>query len=83
MFTADHFSDDFYKNSLYGVIMQVYARSEALGSTTPSFMWSNASDTFVDVFRRAGRRTVHWMSESGQLEFYLLSAKSPKAVAVN
>lgn len=83
MFTADHFNDQYYKNSLYGVINQVFARCESFGAKTASVMWNNASDTFVDVFKTHGRktRTVHFMSETGTLEFFLMSAETPQQVS--
>jgi len=83
MFTADHFNDAYYKNSLYGVINQVFARCESFGARTASVMWNNASDTFVDVFKTHGTksRTVHFMSESGTLEFFLLSSENPHQIS--
>ena len=65
MFTADHFSDTYYKNSLFGVINQIFGRSDEYGTRTASAMWNNTSDTFVDVFLKGNSRNVHYMSESG------------------
>lgn len=41
-------------------------------------MWNNVSDTFVDVFYN---RVVHFISESGLLDFYLLSGETPLKVS--
>ena len=44
------------------------------------FFWSNASDTFVDVIEGATKKNVHWMSEGGELQFYIFAASSPSVL---
>ena len=44
-------------------------------------LWANSSDTFVDLFddpKDKNKKVVHWMSESGALNFFLLSSNSPQ-----
>ena len=53
-----------------------------------AFFWANASDTFVDVFsdnpdinmssKDYTQQGLHWMSESGSLEFFIMSSASPE-----
>lgn len=56
-------------------------RDKAYKDVASGLLWAQASDTFVDIFpSQSGRRTAHFISESGTLEFYLLSGVSPKDV---
>ena len=47
-------------------------------SVVTGFLWANSSDTFVDIFKKADKRTTHWFSESGKLEFYIFPSENPK-----
>jgi len=43
-------------------------------------LWANASNTFVDVLHKDNHKQLHWMSDSGQLEFFILSSVTPALV---
>ena len=38
-----------------------------------AFIWANASDTYVDVFQTELKRYLHFMSETGTIEFFIMS----------
>ena len=47
-------------------------------------MWANSSDTFVDIFedpKQKDEKVIHWMSESGSLDFFILTSASPEIVS--
>ena len=44
---------------------------------TGSMFWANASNTFVDILNKDTHKQMHWMSDAGQLEFFILSSINP------
>ena len=38
--------------------------------------WFNPSETFVDVSEAAGHKRSHWLSETGDVDFFLLPGPS-------
>lgn len=92
LWTSDHYASDRPKSSMYGIapIVQVKTKSgnKQVGNMVDAFFWANASDTFIDVFSDNpdldmtssdfNQQGMHWMSESGQLEFYIMSSASPE-----
>ena len=65
---------------MYGVVPMI--QTKRLGeSMIGSVVWANSSDTFIDIYDEEKKKKVHWMSEAGCLEFYLLSSESPKEVS--
>lgn len=61
---------------MYGIVPMIQTKKKgqpAIGA----FLWANASDTFIDIFDDNEKKKIHWMSEAGALEFYLLSSNSP------
>lgn len=77
---------------MYGVspIIQVKTKSGSpqVSQIVDAFFWANASDTFVDVFSDNKdidmtssdyvSQSLHWMSESGCLEFFIMTSGSPE-----
>ena len=55
------------------------------GSThIDSMLWANSSDTFIDIFNdpnNKDKKVIHWMSESGSLDFFILSSETPQQVS--
>lgn len=80
LYTSDHFEEIYNYHSIYGVIPIIIAREKGSPFST-GVLWSNSSDTFVDIFSQNKHRTVHWMSESGQLEFFIYGCANPKVLA--
>jgi len=70
---------------MYGVspMIQVKTKSgnQSTGNIIDAFMWANASDTMVDVFtdpEHNDQKGLHWFSEAGSLEFFILTSASPQ-----
>ena len=80
LWTADHYSGDLDRSSMYGVAPMIIIKKEGQPQID-SMLWANSSDTFVDLFddpKDSHKKIVHWMSESGALTFFLLSSKNPQ-----
>jgi alpha-glucosidase (family GH31 glycosyl hydrolase) len=60
------------KASIYGCVPFIFSKNCGI-------YWANPSETFVDISTDQinDNRQVHWMSECGNLEFYLLFDESP------
>ncbi len=80
LYTSDHFDDRYNFHSIYGAVPILHAKSERSKSVA-SLLWANSSDTFVDIFSTPEGRNVHWMSESGALEFYLFLSVTPEVMS--
>ncbi|TNV84184.1 hypothetical protein FGO68_gene8692 [Halteria grandinella] len=80
LYNTDHFDDTYPQHTLYGSIPMVQSRLDQ-DSFTTGFFWANSSDSFVDIITQPSTRSVHWMSESGALEFYILPAGTPQMFA--
>lgn len=92
LWTADHYSKNRPKSSMYGIspIIQVKTKSghPQVGKMVDAFFWANASDTFIDVFsdnkdiamdsKDYTQQGMHWMSEAGNLEFFIMSSATPE-----
>jgi alpha-glucosidase (family GH31 glycosyl hydrolase) len=67
---------------MYGVVPMIQVKKEGQ-SHIDAILWANSSDTFVDIFddpNHKDKRVIHWMSESGSLDFFILSSESPQEV---
>ncbi|KAJ1445175.1 glycosyl hydrolases family 31-domain-containing protein [Pelagophyceae sp. CCMP2097] len=65
--------------ALYGAIPLVWAHSTSparMATPTVGAFWLNPSETFVDV-ETGEQKGVHWMSESGVVDLFLISSASP------
>eukprot|EP00347_Sterkiella_histriomuscorum_P020664 403336941 len=80
LYTSDHFEDRYNFHSVYGAIPLMISKNQGSEVTTGVF-WSNSSDTLVDIFQKDSHRTAHWMSETGQLEIFLLPSSDPRTYA--
>ena len=71
--------------ALYGNIPLLVAHGlvEGKGRTTGIF-WFNPSETFIDIVDGGNAdnsyKQSHWMSESGEIDFFLLPGPTPAAV---
>jgi alpha 1,3-glucosidase len=74
--------------ALYGTIPLLVAHGlvEGKGRTTGMF-WFNPSETFIDISDAGNpeskdtmHKESHWMSESGEIDFFLLPGPTPSAV---
>ena len=71
--------------ALYGNIPLLLAHGlvDGVGRTTGMF-WFNPSETFVDIADGGSAalpyKQSHWMSESGEIDFFLLPGPTPAAV---
>jgi len=61
--------------ALYGAVPFVMSHSK---DRTSACLWLNAAETFVDIDSSddSNSRNVHWMSESGVIDLYLLPGSS-------
>lgn len=71
--------DQFNHHSLYGVIPIIHSKLPG-SSVVTGFLWANSSDTFVDIFKKSQKRTAHWFSESGKMEFCIFPSNDPKTL---
>jgi mannosyl-oligosaccharide alpha-1,3-glucosidase len=78
--------------ALYGTIPILWAHgfdpSSSRGSHTAGVFFFNPSETFVDISdsdsspgSNTGHKQSHWMSESGEIEFFLLPGPDPRSVS--
>lgn len=69
--------------ALYGAIPLMFAHGlvENKGRTTAVF-WFNPSETFIDISEEApnSHKASHWISESGNIDFFFLPGPSVKEV---
>lgn len=60
--------------------MPMYGSIPLMMATKPekscAVFWMNAADTFIDIKKTEDVQT-HWMSESGQLDFFIIVGKTP------
>lgn len=80
MWSADHYPADKPTTSMYGVAPVIQIKQKGKQRVDAIF-WANASDTFVDIYndpKSSGKRkSIHFISEAGELEFFILSSSSP------
>ena len=61
--------------------MALYGSVPFMLSRHCGFFWSNPSDTFVDILTEPrhgiNSKKVHWFSETGILEFFVIIAETP------
>jgi alpha 1,3-glucosidase len=69
--------------ALYGAIPLMFAHGlvENKGTTTAVF-WFNPSETFIDISDETpnNHKSTHWISESGNIDFFFLPGPSVKEV---
>lgn len=67
--------------ALYGSIPLAWGHDTSSGGQTVGAFWNNPSETFVDVewlSVERGRR-IHWISESGVVDLFLIASENPLA----
>ena len=65
----------FCKVGLYGSVPLMISRKND-SSTFVSLYWQNTSDTYVDIHKDATTSSTYWLSERGNMDFYLLLNRS-------
>jgi len=58
------------KNGIYGAVPLILSRKQN-SSVFASLYWQNASDTYIDIHKSEGSSRAYWLSERGNLEFYI------------
>lgn len=70
-YNIDHAAFDAYiTQSLYGTIPVIYAHT---GSSSSGFFWHNSAQTFVDIDKQDNGAKVFFFSESGAVDFFVLT----------
>ena len=75
LFNLDQFDDSYVNQSLYGNVPFVIANSSKVNHNG-AFLWLNASDTYVDFFNEGNDSQLHFISESGALEFFTFMGRN-------
>ena len=71
---------------MYGIVPMIQSKKKGK-APIGAMIWANASDTFVDIYdaeteeENAGSKRIHWMSEAGALEVFLISSETPQQVS--
>jgi len=63
------------KNAVYGTIPIIVSR-KAESQTYVSVYWQNAADTYIDIHKAKETSRTYWLSERGNLEFYIFANHS-------
>ena len=58
------------KNGIYGTVPLILSRKQN-SSVYASLYWQNASDTYIDIHKSENSSRAYWLSERGNLEFYI------------
>lgn len=75
-YNIDHAAFDAYiTQSLYGTIPVIYSHSTTLSS---GFFWHNSAQTFVDINKQDSGIRAHFFSESGAIDFFVLTGPTLK-----
>lgn len=70
-YNIDHAAFDAYNTqALYGTIPVIYAHT---GATSSGLFWHNSAQTFVDIDKQDSGAKVFFYSESGAVDFFVLS----------
>lgn len=84
LYTLDVFEYELQEPmALYGTIPVLWAhghRCSADAGHTAGVFWFNPSESFIDVADAAGK-AAHWLSESGEVDFFLMPGPVPKQVS--
>jgi len=60
--------------SLYGSVPLIISHTPAF---TSGVFWLNAAETFVDIHESSNSKDIHWISESGILDVFLIPGPEP------
>lgn len=75
-YNIDHAGfDAFITQAIYGAIPVLYAHS---ASQSTGFFWLNSAQTFVDIDSQDSGLQTFWFSESGVMDFFVLTGPSLK-----
>lgn len=75
-YNIDHAAFDAYiTQSLYGTIPVIYAHT---GATSSGLFWHNSAQTFVDIDKQDNGAKVFFFSESGAVDFFVLTGPTLK-----
>lgn len=76
LYNIDRSSYGYYeRQALYGAVPVLYAHSEELAG---GFFWLNSAQTFVDIEKASNGVKAFFMSESGALDFFVLTGPTLK-----
>lgn len=96
MYTLDVFEYELQEPmALYGTIPVLWGHgnrcsnpaSAASTAYTSALFWFNPSESFIDVssddhaHAKTSKKKAHWMSESGEIDFFLLPGPTPREVS--
>ena len=74
LFNLDRFGYDIYnKSGVYGSVPLLIAQYP---KKTVGIFWRNASLTYIDIMKNKNKSNCLWLSECGDLEFYIIPALS-------
>jgi len=58
------------KNGIYGAVPLILSRKQN-STAFASLYWQNASDTYIEIQKNENSSRTYWLSERGNLEFYI------------
>ena len=65
------------RQSLYGAVPVMLSHTK---DTTVGLFWFNPSETFIDVDDGSDGKDTHWISEGGNMEFYVFMGPTAKDI---